>query len=70
MLSGQHGDLLSAAHQAALTTELHWDFDAARVDHGLVSVLGGAARLELRPALRLPRPGAVLQQRPGHHCRH
>ena len=70
MLSGQHGDLLSAGHQTPLTTELHWDFDAARVDHGLVSVLGGAARLELRPAFRLPGPGAVLQQRPRDCCRH
>ena len=56
MLSGQHGDLLSPGHQAALTTELHWDFDAAGVHHGLVPVLGGAARLELRPTLRLPGP--------------
>ena len=54
LVSGQHGDLLSAGHQTALATELDWDFDAARVYHGLVPVLGGAARLELRPALRLP----------------
>ena len=56
MLSGQQADLLSPGHQAALATELHGDLEAARVDHGLVPVLGGAARLELRPALRLPGP--------------
>ena len=70
MLSGQHGDLLSAGHQTTLATELDWDLDAAGVHHGLVPVLGGAARLELRPAFRLPGPGAVLQQRPRHCCRH
>ena len=64
MLSGQQADLLSPGHQAALATELHGDLEAARVDHGLVPVLGGAARLELRPALGLPRPRAVLRQWP------
>ena len=65
MFSGQHGDLLSTGHHTALATELHGDLDAAGVHHGLVPVLGGAARLELRPALRLPGPRAVLQQGPG-----
>ena len=56
MFSGQHGDLLSTGHHTALATELHGDLDAAGVHHGLVPVLGGAARLELRPALHLPGP--------------
>ena len=69
MSAGQHGEtfLLSTGHHTALAAELHWDFDTAGVHHGLVPVLGGAARLELRPALRLPGPGAVLQQGPGHY---
>ena len=56
--------LLSASHLASLATELDWDLDTAGVHHGLIPVLGGAARLELRPALRLARPSAVLHQRP------
>ena len=58
MSAGQHGEtsLLSTGHQTALAAELDWDFDAAGVHHGLVPVLGGAARLELRPTLRLPSP--------------
>ena len=67
MSAGQHGEtfLLSTGHHTALATELHRDLDAAGVHHGLVPVLGGAARLELGPALRLPSSRAVLQQGPG-----
>ena len=56
--------LLSSSHLASLATELDWDLDTAGVHHGLIPVLGGAARLELCLALHLPCPGAVLQQRP------